>query len=224
MSNPRQCTRQGRYFVGECESLLRGRLGHRLRGRVQLILTSPPYPLNRKKSYGNLTGDEYRRWFVKLAPLFAELLRPDGSIVIELGNAWIPGRPVQSLLHLKSLVDFVENKDAGLRLCQEFICYNPSRLPSPAAWVTVRNERVTDSFTHVWWMAKNDFPNADTTRVLRPYSKDMRDLLARGNYNNGRRPSEHRVSEKGFLHDRGGSIPQNVFELESMNGQQPRLP
>src|SRR5258705_9945939 len=92
-------TRLGRYYVGDCETLLRGPLGRRLRGRVQLILTSPPYPLNRKKSYGNLTGNEYRRWFVGLAPLFSRLLRKDGSIVIELGNAWIAGRPVQSLLH-----------------------------------------------------------------------------------------------------------------------------
>src|SRR5437773_5079165 len=138
MAKPRQRTRLGRYFVGDSESVLRGTLRRQLRGRVQMILTSPPYPLNRKKSYGNLTGEEYRNWFVNLAPLFAELLRPDGSIVIELGNAWIPGRPVQSLLHLKALTDFVENKQAGLRLCQEFICYNPSRLTSPAACVTVR--------------------------------------------------------------------------------------
>ena len=224
MLEPRQRTRLGRYFVGDCESLLHGPLGHRLQGRVQLIFTSPPYPLNRKKSYGNLTGDEYFKWFVELAPLFSKLLRSDGSIVVELGNAWIPGRPIQSLLHLRSLTGFVEAKGAGLRLCQEFICYNPSRLPSPAAWVTVRKDRVTDSFTHVWWMAKNDFPKADTRRVLRPYSEDMRELLAKGTYNTGRRPSEHRVSKKGFLHDRGGSVAQNVFELESMNGQKPRLP
>ena len=36
-------------------------------------------------------------------------VRADGSIVVELGNAWEPGRPVQSLLHLQSLIDFVEN-------------------------------------------------------------------------------------------------------------------
>jgi len=224
MAKPLQRTSLGRYFVGDCESILRGPLGSRLRGRVQLILTSPPYPLNRKKAYGNLTGNEYQKWFVNLAPLFRKLLRPNGSIVIELGNAWIPGRPVQSLLHLKSLIGFVENKKAPLQLCQQFICYNPSRLPSPAAWVTVRRDRVTDSFTHVWWIARNDSPKADNRRVLRPYSKDMRELLARGTYNDGARPSEHRISKTGFLRDRGGSIAHNVFELEPVNGQQPRLP
>lgn len=224
MTRPKQATRLGRYFVGDCESLLHGALGRKLRGRVQLILTSPPYPLNRKKSYGNLSGDEYRRWLTGLAALFSELLTPDGSIVMELGTAWVPKRPVQSLLHLKSLIGFVEAKNANLRLCQEFICYNPSRLPSPAAWVTVRSDRVTDSFTHVWWMAKSDFPKADTSRVLRPYSDAMRALLKRGSYNGGVRPSEHAVSSRGFLTNRRGSIAQNVFELEAITEKQPRLP
>src|SRR5690606_29409967 len=121
-------------------------LGKQLKGKVQLILTSPPFPLNNKKSYGNLSGDEYLTWFTSLAPLFASLLTEDGSIVVELGNAWVPGRPVQSLLHLESLLAFVKHEEAGLRLCQQFICYNPARLPSPAQWVTIKRERVTDSF------------------------------------------------------------------------------
>src|SRR2546426_4010751 len=104
MAKPLQRTSLGRYFVGDCESILRGPLGQRLRGRVQLILTSPPFPLNRKKSYGNKTGSAYKRWFARLAPLFSDLLTPDGSIVVELGNAWKPRRPVQSLLHLESLL------------------------------------------------------------------------------------------------------------------------
>jgi hypothetical protein len=116
---------------------------------VNLILTSPPFPLNNKKSYGNLEGKEYKKWFIGLAEMFADLLVPDGSIVIEMGNSWRNGRPIQSLLHLESLMGFVKNRRARLCLCQQFICYNPSRLPSPAQWVTVNRIRTTDSFTHV---------------------------------------------------------------------------
>src|SRR5690606_2329206 len=105
-----------------------------------------------------LAGQEFMEWFVNLAQDFASLLTEDGSIVVEMGNAWESGRPVQSLLPLQSLMGFVQNPDANLRLCQQFICYNPSRLPSPAAWVTIHRSRVTDSFTHVWWMAKSDTP------------------------------------------------------------------
>lgn len=225
LPKPMHQTRFGRYYIGDSSVLLRGSLGRRLRGKVQLIITSPPYPLNRKKSYGNLKGSAYKKWFVGLAPLFAELLRPDGSIVIELGNAWLPRRPVQSLLHLESLLGFVRATEAHLRLCQQFICFNPSRLPSPASWVTVKRLRVTDSFTHVWWMAKSDFPKADNSRVLRPYSEDMVNLLRRGKYNNGRRPSHHGISEKGFLRNNGGSIAQNVLEIEPIDpARPPRVP
>jgi hypothetical protein len=220
-----QETEAGRYYCGDSVELLQSELGQDLRGRVQLILTSPPFPLNNKKSYGNLEGDQYRAWFTNLATIFGELLTSNGSIVIELGNAWMPGRPIQSLLHLESLLGFVTHPDADLRLCQQFVCYNPSRIPSPAQWVTVKRIRTTDSFTHIWWMAKTDFPKADNRKVLRPYSRSMKRLLERQSYNAGPRPSEHQVSESGFLTDHGGSIAHNVLELEPMDEKRTvRLP
>ena len=218
-------TELGKYYKGYSTLFSSTDVGKSIEGKVQLILTSPPFPLNSKKSYGNLEGEEYLKWFTELAPIFAKLLRDDGSIVIELGNAWEAGRPIQSLLHLEALIGFVKKPLAGLRLCQQFICYNPSRLPSPAQWVTVNHIRTTDSFTHVWWMAKSDYPKADTDKVHRPYSKSMQDLLKKQKYNPGKRPSQHNISPKSFLTDRGGSISHNLFEMEAMDkDRDPRLP
>ncbi|MCU0593289.1 MAG: site-specific DNA-methyltransferase [Desulfobacterales bacterium] len=215
----------GIYFLGDSTHLLASKDFAALRGRVNLILTSPPYPLNRKKSYGNLIGEKYLEWFTSLAPIFSDLLTEDGSIVLEIGNAWESGRPVQSLLHLESLLGFVRHKGAGLRLIQQFVCYNPSRLPSPAQWVTVNRIRTVDSFTHVWWLAKTDFPKADNSKVLRPYSNSMKRLLKRGSYNAGKRPSEHVISEKSFLNDHGGSIAHNLFEMDALDPEREvRLP
>ena len=198
MLKPIYTTRCGSFYLGKSEKVLATKLGKSLHGQVQLILTSPPFPLNHKKSYGNLSGDEYRNWFVNLAELFSNLLTPDGSIVIELGNSWIPGRPVQSLLSLEALMGFVNNPKASLRLCQQCICHNPARLPSPAQWVTVERSRLTDSYTNIWWMAKTDFPKADNRKVLRPYSKSMKRLLKRQNYNAGKRPSQHVIGAGEF--------------------------
>ncbi|MEH6681671.1 MAG: site-specific DNA-methyltransferase [Sediminicola sp.] len=196
-----------------------------LKGKVNLIVTSPPFPLNNKKQYGNEKGEEYKEWFIKLAPIFSDLLADDGSLVIEIGNAWEPERPVQSLLHLECLFGMVKHPEANLRLIQEFICYNPSKLPSPAQWVTVNRLRTVDSYTHVWWIAKNDFPKADNGKVLRPYSKSMKQLLKRQSYNSGKRPSEHQISKEGFLKDNGGSIAHNFFEMESLDEKREvRLP
>ena len=216
-------TKYGKLLLGDSIKLIKGKLSNKLNRKVNLLITSPPFPLNNKKKYGNLQGNEYKEWFKSLASIFEDLLADDGSIVIEIGNAWEPERPVQSLLHLESLFSLV--KDSNLRLMQEFIVYNPSKLPSPAQWVTVNRIRTVDSYTHVWWLAKSDFPKADNKKVLRPYSKSMIALLKKNSYNSGKRPSEHVISEKGFLKDHGGSISHNFFELEPLDEKREvRLP
>src|SRR5438105_4911354 len=78
-------TRLGRMYLGETERLLQTATFRRLRGSVQLLLTSPPFPLNRKKAYGNLTGDSYLSWLESYGQSFADLLTEDGSIVMEVG-------------------------------------------------------------------------------------------------------------------------------------------
>ena len=182
-----------------------------LEGKVDLIFTSPPFPLNRKKRYGNEQGQAYVNWLVSFAPLFKKLLAPKASIVLELGNAWEPGRPVMSTLALKALLAFLEGGD--FILCQQFVWYNPARLPSPAQWVNIERIRVKDSYTHLWWMALTDRPHADNRQVLNPYSESMEKLLKRQKYNIGKRPSEHNIGKTSFLKNNAGSIPSNLITL-----------
>ncbi|KGD66543.1 DNA methylase N-4/N-6 domain-containing protein [Alcanivorax nanhaiticus] len=218
-------TKYGKLLLGDTIEVYKNHLSRYYSGKFQLIITSPPFPLNNKKKYGNLQGDEYLRWFTELAPMFSDLLTDDGSLVMEIGNSWESGRPVQSLLHLECLLGLVKNPESELRLIQEFISYNPSKLPSPAQWVTVNRLRTVDSYTHVWWMAKSDFPKADNSKVLRPYSKKMEKLIASKKYNSGRRPSEHAISDSAFANNNGGSIAHNLFELEQIDpNRDVRLP
>ncbi len=218
-------SQKGKLVIGDSIKLLEEYQFPEIKGKINLLITSPPFPLNSKKKYGNEKGKEYLDWFTKLAPIFSDLLTDDGSLVIEIGNSWEPERPVQSLLHLECLMALVKHSNANLRLVQEFICYNPSKLPSPAQWVTVNRLRAVDSYTHVWWIAKTDYPKADNSKVLRPYSKSMQRLLKRQSYNSGKRPSQHDISKKGFLKDHGGSIPHNLFELEPIDAnREVRLP
>lgn len=196
-------------FNGMCEEVLCQPSVRRYRGKVQLVFTSPPFALNRKKKYGNISHHEYVDWLAGFGPLFRELLAPDGSLVMELGNAWVPGEPTMSTLSIKALLAFQERAD--LHLCQEFICFNPARLPTPAQWVTVERIRIKDAFTRVWWMSATPRPKADNRRVTTRYSKSMEKLLERGTYNSGRRPSQHMIGTKSFLTNNGGAIPPNVL-------------
>jgi len=203
-------------YHSKIEHFLDSNEGKAIRGKVKLVFTSPPYPLNRKKKYGNLNGSEYVAWISSLAPRLRELLAKDGSIVIEIGNSWEPGQPTMSTLAIESLLKFKEV--GGLQLCQQFICYNPARLPSPAQWVNVERCRVKDSFTHVWWFSRTARPDASNKRVLKPYSESMLDLLKRKKYNAGRRPSEHDIGTESFFKDHGGAIPSNVLTFANTTG------
>ncbi len=176
---------------------------------VDLIMTSPPFGLVRKKDYGNVGADEYLEWFRPFAAALKRVLKPSGSFVIDIGGSWIPGQPTRSLYHFKLLIMLVE--ELGFHLAQEFFWWNPSKLPTPAEWVTVRRIRVKDAINCVWWLSPSPWPRASNRRVLQPYSQSMLDLLRNG-YNAKKRPSGHDISTK-FSIDNGAAIPPNLIAL-----------
>lgn len=203
----------GAAYCGAIEEFLESEHSQAIRGELDLIFTSPPFPLVAKKKYGNQTGKEYLRWIVSVIGDLAGMLREDGSLVIEIGNAWIKGSSVMSTLPLETLLAI--QKNTGLNLCQQFICHNPARLPGPAQWVTIERIRAKDSFTQVWWFSPSERPKACNRKVLQPYKKSMQKLMDRRRYNAGPRPSGHSISEESFFVDNGGAIPPNVLEFSN---------
>ncbi len=175
---------------------------------INLILTSPPFALTRKKEYGNESAETYVNWFLPFAQEFKRVLTEDGSFVVDLGGAYLPGNPVRSIYQYELLVRLC--KEVGFFLAQDFFHYNPARLPTPAEWVTVRRIRVKDSVNVVWWLSKTEHPKADNRKVLKPYSESMKQLLKNG-YKAKLRPSGHDISTK-FQKDNSGAIPPNLIE------------
>ncbi|BBD61670.1 DNA methylase N-4/N-6 [Nostoc sp. HK-01] len=176
---------------------------------VNLILTSPPFALTRKKEYGNESAEKYIEWFLPFAYEFKRVLADNGSFILDLGGAYLPGNPVRSLYQYELLLRLC--KEVGFFLAQEFYHYNPSRLPTPAEWVTIRRIRVKDAVNVVWWLSKTANPKADNRKVLKPYSQSMQRLLKNG-YEAKMRPSGHEISDK-FQKDNQGAIPPNLLEI-----------
>lgn len=174
---------------------------------VDLVLTSPPFALTRKKEYGNEPLERYITWFMSFAAEIKRILKPTGSFVLDIGGAWKPGAPVRSVYHFELAVKLAKD----FHLAQEFYWYNPSRLPTPAEWVTVRRLRVKDAVNMVWWFSKTEWPKADNRRVLQPYSESMKGLIKHG-YKAMKRPSGHDISTK-FQRDNGGAIPPNLITI-----------
>lgn len=179
---------------------------------VDLFVTSPPFPLLRKKAYGNEDQQRYVAWLTEFAKLARDALKPRGSLVIDIGGAYQRGLPVRSLHQYRALLAFVD--DIGYHLAEEFYWFNPSRLPSPIEWVNKRKIRAKDAVNTVWWLSKSEDPKADVGRVRVPYSKSMQRLLqdpARY-YTPKERPSQHNIGEA-FGRDNGGALPSNLLTI-----------
>lgn len=176
---------------------------------VNLIMTSPPFGLVRKKAYGNVESDRYVDWFKPFAAEFHRVLKDNGSLVIDISGAWNKGYPTRSLYHFKLLIMLCE--EFGFHLAQDFYWWNPAKLPTPAEWVTIRRIRVKDAVNTVWWLSKSPWPKASNLRVLQPYSSGMQNLLKKG-YRAKKRPSEHNISEK-FRINNGAAIPPNLIAI-----------
>ncbi len=191
---------------------------------VNLVITSPPFALQREKEYldrsGNRTQQEYVKWLGRFGELVFSKLRRDGSFVIDIGGAYVKGAPERALYPFRVLLKFCD--ELGFKLAQDFYWHNPAKLPSPIEWVNKRKLRAKDSVNTVWWLSKTAWPKADVAKVLTPYSERMKKLIQDPGafYKPAKRPSGHDIAE-GFGKDNGGAIPANLLQIPNTesNGQ-----
>lgn len=213
---PAYYTAKGAAFIGDSRELLKELPD----GSVNLVITSPPFALRRQKEYGNLDQHEYIDWFLEFAQIVHQKLRDDGSFVVDFGGAYMKGTPARSLYNFRVMIRMVD--ELGFFLAEDFYWFNPSKLPSPIEWVNKRKLRVKDSINTVWWFSKTEWPKADITKVLAPYSDRMKKLIEDPDkfYTPKVRPSGHDIG-RGFAKDNGGAIPPNLLQFPNTesNGQ-----
>jgi DNA modification methylase len=209
-------TKLGKALIGDSLDLLRSLDDN----SVNLVVTSPPFALQRKKEYGNAEQHEYIEWLSEFAALVHQKLTDDGSFVLDIGGAYQKGVPSRSLYNFRVPLHFCD--DLGFFLAQDFYWFNPAKLPSPIEWVNKRKLRAKDSVNNVWWFSKTEWPKADTRNVLVEYSDRMKKLLEDpdGFYTPKKRPSGHDIG-KSFATDNGGAIPSNLLQISNSesNGQ-----
>lgn len=201
---PFYITKYGKCYCSDSLEFLR-----KLRDKsVHLVITSPPFALQRKKSYGNVSATAYSDWFWPFAKEISRILTPRGSFVIDIGGSYEKGAPVKSLYNFDLLLKLC-GADGLFNLAQDFYWFNPAKMPAPAQWVNIKRVRVKDSVQPIWWISKSKHPYANNRRILEPYSESMERLFKKG-YNNGLRPSGHNVSKKWNRRNKG-AIPSNFL-------------
>ena len=207
---PIYTTQYGQSYLGDSLHLLNSLASN----SVDLVITSPPFALQRQKSYGNEDQDLYVDWLLGFAPEIKRVLKDTGSFVIDLGGAYQKGIPVRSLYNYRVLIRLCDEYE--FKLAQEFFWFNPSKLPSPIEWVNKKKIRAKDSVNTVWWLSKTNQPQANITKVKVEYSERMKKLLKNADkfYTPKERPSGHNISDR-FAKDNGGAIPSNLLEISN---------
>ena len=187
---------------------------------VDLIITSPPFSLQRHKSYTNcneVCQDEYVDWLLQFGSFAYDKLKKSGSFVIDLGGAYQKGSPIRALYPFRFMLRMCD--EIGYKLAQDMYWHNPSALPTPIEWVNKRKMRCKTSVDTVWWFSKDDMPKSDIKNVLAPYSSRMQDLFdapeAFIKEEGTIRPSGHVLGRNSWTTNNGGSIPPNLLQISN---------
>lgn len=96
---------------------------------VDLIVTSPPYADQRKKTYGGISPDHYVDWFLPKSREFLRVLKPDGTFVLNIKERVVDGERHTFVLEL-----ILELRKQGWFWTEEYIwnkknCY-PGKWPN----------------------------------------------------------------------------------------------
>lgn len=181
---------------------------------ISLCLTSPPYPLQESRAYGNPAEQEYVDWLCEVLEPIVKNLKPGGSIVLNLSNdIFLPRQPARSL-YRERLVLALHDR-LGLYKMDEIPWVNLSKPPGPVAWASKQRYQLNVGWEPIYWLTNDPARvQSDNRRVLQPHTERHQKLMAQGgtrrttSYGDGAytlRPGKYGTTTP-------GRIPKNVFQ------------
>lgn len=128
---------------------------------VDAIITSPPYAEQRKSTYGGIPEKDYPAWTVEWMTEARRLLKPDGSVLINIRphikNGQISDYTLRTRLALR---------EAGWNEVDELIWHKTDAMPTGSPRKPKR------SWESIHWFAKHGQPFSDAKAIGRPPVKD----------------------------------------------------
>ena len=67
---------------------------------IDLVITSPPYAYNRRRTYGGVKIEKYVSWFIPICKELMRVLKPDGSFVLNIKERVVNGERHTYVLEL----------------------------------------------------------------------------------------------------------------------------
>ena len=109
-----------RILHGNCEELLPSFPD----GFVDLVVTSPPYADNRKKTYGGIPVSQYVDWFLPISEQIKRVLKPEGSFVLNIKERVVAGERHPYVLEL-----ILEMRKQGWLWTEEYVWHKKNCYP-----------------------------------------------------------------------------------------------
>ena len=91
---------------------------------IDLIVTSPPYADNRKKTYGGIAPDEYVEWFLPISAELRRVLKPSGTFILNIKEKVVEGERHTYVLEL-----IMKMREQGWLWTEEFIWHKKNSYP-----------------------------------------------------------------------------------------------
>lgn len=127
-----------------------------LKNKVDLIVTSPPYADARRKHYDSIHPDEFCNWFASFHKAFYEVLKPKGSLVINIKDKIVNG-----VRHRYVWNTIMKLSELGWYPIDDYVWCKSN--PMPGYWPT----RLRDGWEYCFHLAKckNPYINQDAVKV-----------------------------------------------------------
>lgn len=177
-----------------------------LRGKVDLIVTSPPYAYARKNHYDSIHPDHFVEWFLTFNEPLLAALKPSGSLVINIKDKVVDGA------RHRYVWDTIQALTArGWYAIDDYVWHKPN--PMPGYWPS----RLRDGWEYCFHLSPTRRPYIDFDAVRRPIGDWSRTRLAKLGENDTQRHNSRNKS--GFGRDisrwleRDTVLPSNVLTL-----------
>lgn len=107
-------------YLGDCAEILKSFPDN----SVDLIVTSPPYADNRKKTYEGIPIERYVEWFLPISLELKRVLNPEGSFILNIKERAVDGERQTYVLEL-----ILEMKKQGWFWVEEYIWHKKNCYP-----------------------------------------------------------------------------------------------
>lgn len=173
---------------------------------ADLIVTSPPYADARKKHYDGIHPDEFAEWFTSFHNAFYNILKPKGSLIINIKDKIVDG------VRHRYVWETIEKLcEMGWYAIDDYI-WNKTN-PMPGFWPT----RLRDGWEYCFHLAKSKRPYMNQGAIKVPLGDWAKTRLA--NLNGKSLTRHNSENDSGFGRDltkwvgKKKVLPSNILNL-----------